>query len=93
MYAVTLANVDFFLSFLFLNSVKMQSLKSLLIILLLWRQTVAGNIKKPLKNERKNLDISSNARLLKLLELEERFMDNMQTYTNKLAEKVNSLQA
>ncbi|KAH8315609.1 hypothetical protein KR059_005928, partial [Drosophila kikkawai] len=36
---------------------------------------------------------SSNAGLLKLLELEERFMENVKIYTNKLAEKVENLQA
>ncbi|KAH8296520.1 hypothetical protein KR054_007435, partial [Drosophila jambulina] len=53
----------------------------------------AENIKNPLNNEGKLLYSSSIAGLLKLLELEKSFIENMKIYTNKLAEKVTNLQA
>ncbi|KAH8239071.1 hypothetical protein KR032_000457 [Drosophila birchii] len=71
----------------------MKSWISLLIVLLLWRQTFTKNIKNNLNNDEKILYSSSNAGLLKLLEMEESFMENIKLYTNKLAEKVQNLKA
>ncbi|XP_020817858.1 prolyl 4-hydroxylase subunit alpha-2 [Drosophila serrata] len=71
----------------------MQNWKSLVVLFLLWRQIIAENIQNPLNNEGKQLYSSSNAGLLKLLQLEQRFMENIKIYTNKLTEKVKNLQA
>ncbi|XP_016955200.1 prolyl 4-hydroxylase subunit alpha-2 [Drosophila biarmipes] len=71
----------------------MKSSHSSLIFLLFWVQAFAHTTNNVIYDDSSELYSSSVTRLLKLLEMEENFMENIKTYTNKMAEKVKNLQA
>ncbi|XP_017071950.1 prolyl 4-hydroxylase subunit alpha-1, partial [Drosophila eugracilis] len=70
----------------------MASFRSTLIFLLLCRQ-ITGDTTKNVHKHSNDLYSSSITGLLKLLEMEQDFIENIRVYTNKLAEKVKNLQA
>ncbi|XP_037721227.1 prolyl 4-hydroxylase subunit alpha-2 [Drosophila subpulchrella] len=71
----------------------MKSFQSLLMFFLFWRQTIAHATNNIIHDDSSVLYSSSITGLLKLLEMEQNFMENMKAYTNKMAEKVRNLQA
>jgi len=66
---------------------------SLIFFLLFWRQITAHTTKNIINDDSSHLYSSSVTGLLKLLEMEQNFIETMKAYTNKMAEKVKNLQA
>ncbi|XP_017111715.1 prolyl 4-hydroxylase subunit alpha-2 [Drosophila elegans] len=68
----------------------MKSCHSLLLLILFWRQTIAHDTTNSINKELFGTSITGR---LKLLEMEQQFIENIKAYTNKMAEKVKNLQA
>ncbi|XP_016975112.1 prolyl 4-hydroxylase subunit alpha-2 [Drosophila rhopaloa] len=71
----------------------MRKCHSLLILLLFWAQLIAESAKNSINDENNELYSSSITGLLKLLEMDQQFIENIKAYTNKMEEKVKNLQA
>ncbi|XP_016927002.4 prolyl 4-hydroxylase subunit alpha-2 [Drosophila suzukii] len=66
---------------------------SLIFFLLFSRQITAHTTNNIINDDSSHLYSSSVTGLLKLLEMEQNFIETMKAYTNKMAEKVKNLQA